>query len=114
MLEAVRCLVCVRFDDSLGWNRHIDTATNYGNEKGVGRGLRNFNRENVFLTTKLKNDDHGRVAEAIKNSLKQLQTDYIDLYLVSCPFQTFKLAASSMLQSLACTKHASAWAMFAQ
>ena len=55
----------------------------YGNEDAVGRGIKVVDRQNVFITSKLKNEDHGRVEEAVTEQLKELQTDYIDLYLVS-------------------------------
>jgi glycerol 2-dehydrogenase (NADP+) len=70
--------------------RHIDTAAGYGNEKEVGEGIRasGVPREEIFLTTKLNNPDHKRVAEAIDESLKNLGTDYVDLYLVHWPSST--------------------------
>ena len=69
--------------------RHIDTAAIYGNEQDVGAGIRQSGvaREEIFLTTKLWNDDmrKGRVREAFFESLKRLQTDYVDLYLIHWP-----------------------------
>lgn len=73
--------------------RHIDTATAYGNEKSVGAAIRDFcrehnvRREDIFLTTKLWNDDHGYEATkaAIKKSLQLLGVSYIDLYLIHWP-----------------------------
>jgi Aldo/keto reductases, related to diketogulonate reductase len=69
--------------------RHIDTAAAYGNEKEVAEGISRsgFDREDVFITTKLWNDDMraGLVREAIATSLKNLGTDYIDLYLIHWP-----------------------------
>lgn len=69
--------------------RHIDTAMIYGNEEAVGRALLDLHipRKDVFITTKLWNDDQrsGRVAEALDASLKKLGTDYVDLYLVHWP-----------------------------
>ena len=55
----------------------------YGNEEAVGRGIKVADRKDVFITTKLNNGDHGRVEDAVKEQLERLQTDYIDLYLVS-------------------------------
>ena len=55
----------------------------YGNEKGVGKGIKIANRNDIFITTKLKNEDHGRVTEAVQEHLKRLDTDYIDVFLVS-------------------------------
>jgi 2,5-diketo-D-gluconate reductase A len=69
--------------------RHIDTATLYANERGVGEGIRasGIPREQVFVTTKVWNDDHGydETLEAFDRSLELLGTDYIDLYLVHWP-----------------------------
>jgi len=67
--------------------RHIDTAAAYGNETGVGRGMRTSSvpREEVFLTTKLWNADQGydRALRAFDASLERLGTDYVDLYLTT-------------------------------
>ncbi|KAA6204379.1 MAG: aldo/keto reductase [Candidatus Tokpelaia sp.] len=69
--------------------RHIDTARIYENEKGVGTGLRRCDvpREQLFLTTKLWNSDQGyeQTLRAFEASLKRLQTDYLDLYLIHWP-----------------------------
>ena len=69
--------------------RHIDTARIYGNEKEVGEAVRNsgIKREDIFITTKLWNDDHGyeSALKAFDKSLKTLNTDYIDLYLIHWP-----------------------------
>ncbi|MCM6763100.1 aldo/keto reductase [Rathayibacter sp. ZW T2_19] len=69
--------------------RHVDTATLYANERGVGEGIRasGIPREQVFVTTKVWNDDHGfdETLEAFDRSLDLLGTDYVDLYLVHWP-----------------------------
>ena len=69
--------------------RHIDTARIYGNEKEVGEAVRNsgIKREEIFITTKLWNDDHGyeNALKAFDKSLKTLNIDYIDLYLIHWP-----------------------------
>ena len=69
--------------------RHIDTAAQYGNEPDVGRGIRESGvpREEIFLTTKLWNDERGyeTTLRAFERSLKNLGTDYIDLYLIHWP-----------------------------
>jgi len=66
---------------------HIDTALAYGNEAEVGAGIKNSGvpREKIWLTTKLDNPWHKRVAEGIDSSLKSLGTDYVDLYLMHWP-----------------------------
>jgi 2,5-diketo-D-gluconate reductase A len=67
--------------------RHIDTAMVYGNEREVGRALRDsgLERREVFLTTKLPPGSAGREREAIAASLRALGTDYVDLWLVHWP-----------------------------
>ena len=66
--------------------RHIDTASIYGNEVGVGRGIASSSvpREDIFLTTKLWNSDQGfeKAIAALDASLERLGTDYVDLYLI--------------------------------
>ena len=69
--------------------RLIDTAAIYGNEEGVGRAIKEsgIKREDIFLTTKLWNTDQGyeSVFTAFETSLKKLDTDYVDLYLIHWP-----------------------------
>ncbi|PVB63706.1 aldo/keto reductase [Labrenzia sp. 011] len=69
--------------------RSLDTASVYKNEAGVGQALRETDipREDLFVTTKLWNDDQraGRTMSAFQESLDRLETDYVDLYLVHWP-----------------------------
>ena len=69
--------------------RHLDTAMIYENEESVGEAMHESGipREEIFLTTKLWNEDirQGRAKEAFEESLKRLQTDYVDLYLIHWP-----------------------------
>jgi 2,5-diketo-D-gluconate reductase A len=69
--------------------RSIDTAKIYDNERGVGEAVRasGLAREELFLTTKLWNDEHGSDAtlKALDDSLSRLGTDYVDLYLIHWP-----------------------------
>lgn len=69
---------------------HIDTAFAYGNEKEVGAGIKasGVPRDQIWLTTKLDNPWHKRVAEGIDNSLANLGVDYVDLYLMHWPSST--------------------------
>ena len=69
--------------------RHIDTATLYGNEAGVGRAMRasGLDRDDVYLTTKVWNTEHGydETLRAFDESLRLLDTDHVDLYLIHWP-----------------------------
>ncbi|WP_275197596.1 aldo/keto reductase [Bradyrhizobium sp. CSA207] len=69
--------------------RLIDTAANYGNEASVGVALRRMNlpRSQLYVTTKLRNEDHGydRAMRAFEASAARLQLDVIDLYLIHWP-----------------------------
>ncbi|MBA4796744.1 MAG: aldo/keto reductase [Rhizobiales bacterium] len=69
--------------------RHVDTAAVYENEEGVGEGIRQsgLSRSDIFLTTKLWNNDQGyeQTLKAFEASLKRLGTDYVDLYLIHWP-----------------------------
>ena len=69
---------------------HIDTAASYQNEEAVGRGIKQSGvaREKLFITTKLwiQSNGYEGTLRAFENSLKRLQLDYIDLYLIHQPF----------------------------
>jgi len=67
----------------------VDTAAAYGNEAGVGEAIARscVNRSALFVTTKLGNPDHGRdkALAAFEESLRALQLEYVDLYLIHWP-----------------------------
>jgi 2,5-diketo-D-gluconate reductase A len=69
--------------------RSIDTAAIYGNEEGTGRAIAasGVRREDIFVTTKLWNSDHGydAVLRAFDTSLAKLGLEYVDLYLIHWP-----------------------------
>ena len=71
--------------------RHIDTAMVYENEEPVGRAIRDsgVDREKLFVTTKLWNDDiaNDNAQKAFETSLRKLGLDYVDLYLVHWPIK---------------------------
>ncbi|WIE55688.1 MULTISPECIES: aldo/keto reductase [unclassified Curtobacterium] len=67
--------------------RHIDTATGYANERGVGRAVAEsgLDRDEVFITTKLPPEHGGRERQTISESLDKLGVDQLDLWLVHWP-----------------------------
>jgi 2,5-diketo-D-gluconate reductase A len=72
--------------------RHIDTAQMYGNEEGVGQGIRDagLDRGHVFITSKLNNGFHrpADARRAFEETLRALGTDYVDLFLIHWPLPT--------------------------
>lgn len=84
--EAYRACLCAL---EVGY-RHIDTAFAYGNEASVARAIADSGlaREDVFLTTKLPADvkDYDGAVEHFEESLRNLGTDYLDLYLIHAPW----------------------------
>src|SRR5919107_5486761 len=78
--DAVRATSCAL---EAGY-RHLDTALVYGNEAEVGRALAEsgVRREDVFVTTKCPPDRAGRELDTLRQSLDQLQTDRVDLWLI--------------------------------
>ncbi|GLJ06321.1 hypothetical protein SUGI_0036330 [Cryptomeria japonica] len=81
--------------------RHFDTASMYKSERPLGKALNTafqnglVKREDVFVTTKLWNTEHDDPVTAIKSSLKNLQLDYVDLYLIHWPIKLRKEAPLS-------------------
>lgn len=95
--------------------RHIDTAYRYGNERGVGQGIRDsgISREEIFVTTKLDGEFQGgdRAIAGLDECLRRLKMDYVDLLLIHWPlpqrdeyvstWKTFeKLVASGKVRSI--------------
>lgn len=78
---------------------HIDTAEMYGSghtEELVGRAIKDFNRADLFIATKVKpaNLRYQDVLDALQGSLKRLETDYVDLYLIHWPNSSIPLEES--------------------
>jgi 2,5-diketo-D-gluconate reductase A len=67
--------------------RHIDTAQMYGNERGVGEAVREFGRDQVFVTSKLNNNrlERDDILRSVDQSLAELGFDQLDLFLVHWP-----------------------------
>ena len=87
------CIRVIREAIDLGY-RHFDTATLYKNEEAVGTALKqamdagDVTRDEIFVTSKVWHSHHGahKVEEAFQQSLKDLQLDYLDLYLIHWPW----------------------------
>lgn len=73
---------------ALGY-RHIDTAAGYGNEESIGIAVKQSGiaREDIFITSKLQNTEHGyeNTMAAFEQTMKNLDMDYLDLYLIHWP-----------------------------
>lgn len=76
----------VRYALQVGY-RHIDTATMYGNEAEVGRAIRDSGvaREQIVVVTKLQPGDAGRERKVLQASLRALDVQYLDLWLIHSP-----------------------------
>ncbi len=85
-LTGRRAYEAITFALEVGY-RHIDTATMYRNEPEVGRAIRDggLDRGEVFVTTKLQPSDVGRTRATLTQSLRALETPYVDLWLVHWP-----------------------------
>lgn len=105
--EGEAVINAVRWAIASGY-RHIDTAFIYGNERGVGKGLKrsledqNLKREDVFITTKLwiSSFKYERALEAIDESLRKLDLDYVDLYLLHWPEPKYRQEAWKALEKI--------------
>jgi diketogulonate reductase-like aldo/keto reductase len=87
--DPAECERCVVDAIQTGYT-HIDTAASYQNEEAVGRGIKQSGvaREKLFITTKLwiQSNGYEDALTAFENSLKRLQMNYIDLYLIHQPY----------------------------
>ena len=88
-VDPAECEICVKDAIDVGY-RLIDTAQAYYNEEGVGNAIKKsgVKREDIFLVTKvwIANAGEEKAAKSIDESLKKLQTDYVDLLHVHQPF----------------------------
>lgn len=99
--------------------RHIDTAEGYHNEEGVGKGIKaaGVAREGIFVTTKIfpgfqpwgsPEKTYEQTLETLNIQLKQLQLDYVDLYLIHAPLAALRLdqwRALVELKKIGLTRH---------
>ena len=101
---------CVKEALAAGF-RHIDSAEGYNNEEGTGKGIKasGVSRDAVFVTTKLfpgyrqwgaPEKTFEQTIETLKNQLKQLQLDYVDLYLIHAPLSELRLEQWNALLEL--------------
>lgn len=94
---------CVQYALEIGY-RHIDTATIYLNEQDVGKAVNESGipRNEIFITTKLWNNDQGyeRTLKAFDKSLKKLNLEYIDLYLIHWPVEGKRIESYKALEKL--------------
>lgn len=90
MLSGEICEKAVAAAIQVGY-RMIDTAEAYGNEAAVGNGIAKsgIDRKELFLVTKVNYKSYENVRETVEQSLKNLQTDYIDLLLLHWPFANY-------------------------
>lgn len=88
MIDDTNVATIVKEALAIGY-RHIDTTQAYGNERGVGEGVRQSNvaREEIFVTTKLAAEikDYDEAVKAIDESLEKMALDYIDLMIIHSP-----------------------------
>ncbi|WP_163339019.1 aldo/keto reductase [Desulfopila sp. IMCC35008] len=100
-LSTMQAETCVAEALKAGF-RHIDSAEGYNNEEGTGKGIKasGLSRDEVFVTTKLfpgyekwgsKEKNYKQSIATLKEQLKTLQLDYVDLYLIHAPFASLRL-----------------------
>lgn len=97
-LRDKKCTKSVKLALEIGY-RHIDTAHLYENHEAVGRAIKGFDRDKLFITSKFFADQE--VEKSCEIALKELKTDYLDLYLLHYPDRGAPMnAILSKLQSL--------------
>lgn len=87
----------IKTDKKAGY-RLIDTANGYMNERGVGRGIKKsgVKREDIFLVTKLWPTEYEDGVKAIEDTLKRLDTDYVDLLILHQPVGNYLAGYKAM------------------
>lgn len=103
IVDDMLCEKCIYEAIKSGY-RMVDTAAAYGNEKAIGRAITRcikekiVKREELFITTKLWIQDAGmnKTRKAAEESMKRLQIDYLDMYLIHHPFGNYYAAWREM------------------
>jgi len=117
-LSTSQAEICVAEALKAGF-RHLDSAEAYNNEEGTGKGIRaaGVSRGDIFITTKLfpgykqwgaPEKTYAQTIETLRSQLKQLQLDYVDLYLIHAPLSELRLEQWNALVELkksGLTKH---------
>jgi diketogulonate reductase-like aldo/keto reductase len=91
-LRGAECRRVVKLALELGY-RHVDTAELYGNEMDIGEAIKDLDRSQVFVTSKVQGENlrYDDVLEACNRSLDALGTGYLDLYLIHWPSEEVTL-----------------------
>lgn len=101
--QGKQALQAIEFALEAGY-RHFDTAAFYFNEESVGRAIResSIDRKEIFVTTKVWNSDHGyeKTLKAFNLSMKKLDIEYVDLYLVHWPVEGLRSETWRALEKL--------------
>ncbi|SHE93311.1 Aldo/keto reductase [Microbulbifer donghaiensis] len=87
---------------SIGY-RHFDTASVYGNERALGRAIKESGlpRQELFITSKVWDSEQGRdTRDAFERSLERLQLDYLDLYLIHWPLPAYTRETWEAMENL--------------
>lgn len=102
-MNRLTLLKTIRKATKVGFNS-FDTSNAYGNERYVGYGVKftSLSRENVFITTKLSNTQQrvGNIRKAVETSLRLLNVDYIDLYLMHWPNPDTYLSSWTQMEKM--------------
>ncbi len=102
--DETECVNAVTTALQVGY-RHVDTAQIYGNESFVGKALKKSDvpRDEVFVTTKIWNDNMWwtDLVDSFEQSLKNLQTDYVDLLLMHFPVTELRRPAWRLMEQIA-------------
>ena len=94
------CIKTIKKALEIGYN-HLDTAESYMNENEIGLAIKNFNRDKLFITSKISpiELDFYKVLGACEESLARLETHYLDLYLIHWPDKSLNSNLKEILKA---------------